>query len=800
MSFDNSMTRHLITTVPYNIMTIPAPWTSLWLRCLFVFTLCAVAATPLHAKTGPLALVNSSSRQGKATAPPPLFQDIPAEQQRITAHLEDAELQLTAARKALETPEKQQRSGNVQALKERINLLQERIQIARRHLDILAQVPVIRDEKRQLQEEFTTWIGFPEPPPYPYEMAEKIYRNLKTHEDAVKTDRTRLAAFDRGDSLAAEQLEQAKKLFRQTLEALEAALGAEEKMNARNQHEQSQLRLQTSEEGAEFVRASKQFLEEKVALNRLSEDLWRKKLLLALSNVLLTDEVFKARDEALGEQLEQAHIDLEASNALEIANRQKLVELFAESDRLRKDDESPAETLNLERQLREKQQEFTLATIDDINLRISYLQSKQDLWRQLFELYPHWELTRAKALHETFSTLLPVISEGLAAIDLARNEIDNFHVEEQFDVSAMAGPRQALVEALGLRSRQLALTKRSVLDLQDSVLLWQHMVKGRIGAMDLSEQAQGWKNLLKGYLQRLWAFELLSVEDTIVVDGASVLEKRPVTFGKMIQALLILFFGLLVASLMARLISRLVFPFSTIHEQRRHLIQKLLRVVMVVVVVILALVTVKIPLTVFAFLGGAIAIGIGFGAQNLLNNFISGFILLGENQIRVGDRIEIENNEGIVKSIGDRCTRVRRLDGVEILIPNSQLLERSVTNMTLSDSHIRKSIAIGVAYGSPTRKVQELLLEIVKSHHLVVVDPEPAVVFEDFGDNALLFNAYFWLDFASQKDFRAVISELRHNISERFAELGIVIAYPQRDVHLSVTEPLAIHCLKASQD
>lgn len=338
-----------------------------------------------------------------------------------------------------------------------------------------------------------------------------------------------------------------------------------------------------------------------------------------------------------------------------------------------------------------------------------------------------------------------------AHIDLAHNEIDNFHVEEQFDVSAMAGPRQALMEALGLCSRQLALTKRSVLDLQDSVLLWQHMVKGRIGAMDLSEQAQGWKNLLKGYLQRLWAFELLSVEDTIVVDGASVLEKRPVTFGKMIQALLILFFGLLVASLMARLISRLVFPFSTIHEQRRHLIQKLLRVVMVVVVVILALVTVKIPLTVFAFLGGAIAIGIGFGAQNLLNNFISGFILLGENQIRVGDRIEIENNEGIVKSIGDRCTRVRRLDGVEILIPNSQLLERSVTNMTLSDRHIRKSIAIGVAYGSPTRKVQELLLEIVKSHHPVVVDPEPAVVFEDFGDNALLFNAYFWLDFAPQE-------------------------------------------------
>ena len=774
---------------------------SQWLRTFLVLALLAISATPLLAKIPSLSLGESSSRQKKTEAPLTPFQDIPAEQQRITAHLEDAEQQLATAVKALDAPEGQHHSNDLQALKERISLIQDRIQIARRHLDILAQVPIIRDEKRLLQEDFNSWVGFSEAPPYPYDMAEKCYRNLTSHQDAVTTDKTRLAAFAHGETLVSEELEQAKKNFRQSLEVLEAALGADDKLKARNQHAKNQLHLQASEEGADFIRASKLYLEEKLSLNRLNEDLWRKKLQAVLPNVQISETVFAERDQTLRDLAERAQIDLKANNAMEIATRQRLAEILQESAANRKDDQplALAAATSLERQLRQKQLEFILATIDDINLRISYLQSHQNLWRHLFELYPRRELTSAKALHEEFATLLPVIAEGLAAMDLARNEIDNFHVEEQFDVSSLAGPRQALVEALGARSRQLAHTKRSALDLQSSIMLWEQLARSRIGSMDLAEQAQGWKDLLRGYAQRIWQFELLSVEDTIVVDGASVIEKRPVTFGKVVQALLILFLGLLIASLMAKLISRLFFPFSTIQEQRRLLIQKLLRVAMVVVVVILALVTVKIPLTVFAFLGGAIAIGIGFGAQNLLNNFISGFILLGENQIRVGDRIEIENNEGIVKSIGDRCTRVRRLDGVEILIPNSQLLERSVTNMTLSDRHIRKNIAVGVAYGSPTREVQKLLLEIVKSHDLVVVDPEPAVVLEDFGDSALIFNAYFWLDFASQKDFRAVITDLRHSIGERFAERGIEIAYPQRDVHLSVAKPVAFYYQQTSE-
>lgn len=187
-------------------------------------------------------------------------------------------------------------------------------------------------------------------------------------------------------------------------------------------------------------------------------------------------------------------------------------------------------------------------------------------------------------------------------------------------------------------------------------------------------------------------------------------------------------------------------------------------------------------------------LGIGFGLKNLINKFVSGFILLGEGTIRPGDRVEIEGTLGIVQRIGERSTQVRRLDGVDLLIPNSHFLENRVTNMTLSDRRLRVPIGVGVAYGSPTREVQALLLAIAEAHELVVADPAPVAVFEDFGDSALIFRLYVWVDLAAQDDYRAVVTELRHTIAER----GFAIPYPQRDLHLAVARPIAVQLSRAA--
>jgi small-conductance mechanosensitive channel len=215
-----------------------------------------------------------------------------------------------------------------------------------------------------------------------------------------------------------------------------------------------------------------------------------------------------------------------------------------------------------------------------------------------------------------------------------------------------------------------------------------------------------------------------------------------------------------------------------------------------VLVVLTALSLLGIPLTAFAFATGAIAIGVGFGAQNIINNFISGWILLAERPIRIDDFIEIDNTNGIVERIGNRSTRIRRTDGVHMLVPNSQLLERTVINWTLVDNNIRTTLRVGVAYGSPPRKVADLILKAVTEQPEVLESPAPNVVFEDFGDNALIFDAFFWCDVSGERVLRLIRSEIRFRISEEFDRHDIVIAFPQRDVHLDAGKPLEVRVLQ----
>lgn len=214
------------------------------------------------------------------------------------------------------------------------------------------------------------------------------------------------------------------------------------------------------------------------------------------------------------------------------------------------------------------------------------------------------------------------------------------------------------------------------------------------------------------------------------------------------------------------------------------LLQRIYVIIALIVLAMLVLDLLQVPLSAFAFVSGAIAIGVGFGAQNIINNFISGWILMWERPIRIGDFLEIGDAKGVVETINTRSTRIRRTDGVHMLVPNSQLLENMVVNWTLIDNRTRSIVRVGVAYGSPIRKVEELVLRATDDHPDTLDDPKPVVVFEDFGDNALIFDSYFWIDAVGERDLRKVRSEVRFAISDLFDEAGIVIAFPQRDVHL----------------
>jgi small-conductance mechanosensitive channel len=293
------------------------------------------------------------------------------------------------------------------------------------------------------------------------------------------------------------------------------------------------------------------------------------------------------------------------------------------------------------------------------------------------------------------------------------------------------------------------------------------------------------------FLQRLWAFELFTAEDTITVEGQQITGKRSVTVGKILMALLILVVGYWLTGLVTAFLEPIAVKRLRIEPNLAHLIRRWLRAFLVVCLILFSLVSVKIPLTVFAFAGGALAIGLGFGMQTILKNIVSGLILLFEQPFRVGDVLDVGGQKGTVTGIGLRASVLELWDGTETLIPNSSLLENNVTNWTYSNRRVRFTVNVGVAYGSEPRRVIQLLNDVAERHGLVEKEPMPQVLFTAFGDSALTFELRFWVNVATANPAQ-VSSDLRLMIAGAFAEHGIVIAFPQRDLHLHADRPIPV--------
>lgn len=271
---------------------------------------------------------------------------------------------------------------------------------------------------------------------------------------------------------------------------------------------------------------------------------------------------------------------------------------------------------------------------------------------------------------------------------------------------------------------------------------------------------------------------------------------QTISIGQIMSVFLLLFVGFFGGRFIGFLLGRRLEK-SNARPDVIHIAKRVVFFSILVIVVITALGLLGIPLTAFAFATGALAIGIGFGAQNIINNFISGWILMAERPIRINDYIEIDAWQGTVERIGNRSTRIRRNDGVHLLVPNSQLLERTVVNWTLVDQLIRTIVRVGVEYGSPVRLVSQLIMQAVTEQEQVRATPNPTIIFEDFGDNSLVFDAYFWCDVTGERVLREIRSDIRFRICERFAENDIVVAFPQRDVHLDTKDALEIRVLPA---
>lgn len=285
----------------------------------------------------------------------------------------------------------------------------------------------------------------------------------------------------------------------------------------------------------------------------------------------------------------------------------------------------------------------------------------------------------------------------------------------------------------------------------------------------------------------VWDRELTSVDD------------RPITVGKVVVALSLIVLGYLAASFLSRIIGRVVRRRSKAAEGGVKAIESLAFYALVTLFFLFSLDYVNIPLTAFTLLGGALAVGIGFGSQALMGNFISGLILLTERPIQVGDVIEIDGIQGSVDRIGPRSTRIRTFDDVHLIVPNSAFLEKNVVNWTTSSNVARATVQLAVAYGCDTRDVTKILRRAMDDHGQVLEDPEPIVLLQDFGESALVFRATFCVRMRDVTQRGRIASDVRYRIDKLFREAGIAMAYPQRDVHLDATRALDVRLVSGGE-
>lgn len=209
----------------------------------------------------------------------------------------------------------------------------------------------------------------------------------------------------------------------------------------------------------------------------------------------------------------------------------------------------------------------------------------------------------------------------------------------------------------------------------------------------------------------------------------------------------------------------------------------ILRYILITAGFIIILQTAGIDLTALNVLAGAVGIGVGFGLQNIANNFISGLIILFERPIKVGDRIEVGQVEGDVVHIKGRSTTVVTNDNIAIIVPNSNFITQEVVNWSHTGKQVRFKVPVSVSYESDVRLVEKLLLEVAAENPDVLDNPPPAVIFLEFGESALNFQLRVWSSSLMHRKGR-LISNLNFAIIEKFRAHNIEIPFPQRDIHI----------------
>ncbi|WHZ28112.1 MAG: hypothetical protein OJF51_002910 [Nitrospira sp.] len=632
------------------------------------------------------------------------------------------------------------------------------------------------------------WKGFSELSPYSIFLADQLWDTVHSLKLAVEGLRSQRELLTLRFEQAREALATAEERQRQASERLETAKDPGQVGRERRNYElvalhtraasvllqTAQLSIRRVEEELDGTKARLAF--EQRRLDAVSPHVMFGEADLAQVRTRLAKERLRFEEQleqSIGERQRQSQIVQQAEQRLDLLrNKQAGGKDAAE--------ETPAlSRAKAAVELAQARMDNLVSQSDLLQQLMNIVEGERRLWENRFVVAHTSEPGKAREAYERFT---PLFDNFHASRDYLRQQAGIIsgqisEVENRLRHSQM--PLRATLQDLirTLHEREQAYTK--ALHRMDEAARfmerWRDEFKQQQKELPLSDRFEELLTRSGSLIKDAWRYELFSAEDTIEVDGKTITGHRSVTVGKTLTALAIFLIGYVVCVYLARAISRLAVTRLGTGSDVANLVRQWTQALLITFLIVLSFSWAKIPLTIFAFLGGAFAIGVGFGAQTLLKNIISGILLLIERPMRVGDLIEADNVRGRVTSIGLRSSTIRDAKGTETLIPNSSFLERALTNWTYSSRVGRFSLRVGAPYGTAAQQIMNLLSALVLQHPKVMKQPAPQVLLDEFGTQARIFTVNYWHEISSDVDPSGIASELRFAIEQKFAEAGLKV-------------------------
>lgn len=781
------------------IKAIPAHWKGALATVVALLLLSgSVLISPAFAQIPKLFNITRPDSQESETKP----KTVSPEQQRDTTKKElaktQAERDLALAASA---------NSSNQDLQEKNRLLDGLVSRLNTQINLIAERESLRLARTAAEQKAKNWAEFPTPPPYSILMVDEIMGSVLTARDKLRGLSTNQELFARQVTQYRESTKQAREKERQASDELERAKSSEERLSASWQKELAALRTRSATAMAELMALRYEVLGERLAVAGVELELLERQLTEARKRM-----VFSRADlnKALG-RLKSGRIileqELEASLVRDARTRKVLAQTQQELDSftLRHGKGGKSAMMVARHDVLEARQRAALAWVESsrfesevVSALIAINKSNAAFWEQRYTAATGTDIGKRReimaGLRKSVEQLKPwlVFAQQQLELYLAAEHEQESHLLE---INTHSQLRVAERDLLAARSLQRVLAERQKAAVEQAAIerqSWLEDLERIQQSHNITDRIRDWFRAFPEIFEKVWRFELFSIEDSVEVAGQRVVTSRGVTVGKSVGAILLFLVGYWIAAFLGRRIQRIMIASFGVGEHQANVIRRWLLALTTFILMIITLNLARIPLTVFAFLGGALAIGVGFGTQTLIKNFISGILILLERNVKVGDTIDVDGVVGRIVTVDIRASTVLGFDGVETVIPNSMFLEKKVTNWTHTNTKLRRIVKVGVSYGSPTTMVRDILEECGKEHGLILDEPAPAAIFEDFGDSALIFALYFWVDYGPGVNPMQVASDLRFMIDKRFAEEKIVLAFPQRDVHFDSAQPLRV--------